>query len=234
MHITLDHIEDVAAGIKTFWFKPERKVNYIAGQFIEMYLPHKNADERGQKHWFTLSSSPTEKLLSITTKHFISNGSTFKQQLFMIEPGSEVIVSEPMGDFVLPMDLTIPLVFIAGGIGITPVRSIIKWLTDIKERRQIHIIYSARSQNALAYLELLRAYDMTLDIVLSQPEPEWSGAIGHLSGKTIIEMIEHNNKQLLYISGPELMTEKLESELLAAGLNKNRLVLDFFPGYLHV
>ena len=68
MQIILDHTEDIAENIKTFWFVPKKPMDYIAGQFIEMTLPHDHPDERGQKHWFTLSSSPTEPLISITNK----------------------------------------------------------------------------------------------------------------------------------------------------------------------
>ncbi len=63
MRVTLDHTEDVALNIKTFWWKPERPVRYTAGQFIELMLPHENSDKRGSKRWFTLSSSPSEDLL---------------------------------------------------------------------------------------------------------------------------------------------------------------------------
>src|SRR5687767_16013481 len=110
MNVTFDHIEDIAANIKTFWFKPERPVRYTAGQFTEIYLPHPNADERGQKHWFTVSSSPTDPMVSITTKFALDRSSTFKQTLRALEPGTKLHLADPMGDFVLPKDKNIPLV----------------------------------------------------------------------------------------------------------------------------
>ena len=57
MQVTLDHVEDIAQNIKTFWFKPEKSLRHVAGQFIELTIPHDNADKRGQKRWFTLSDS---------------------------------------------------------------------------------------------------------------------------------------------------------------------------------
>src|SRR5258708_897456 len=126
MHIKLESIKPVGQNVKTFWFQPPKGFTYTAGQFIELYIPHDNPDERGIKHWFTLSSSPTEPLISITTKYAGKKSSTFKQHLFVLKPGAELYAVEPMGDFVLPQDKSIPLIFVAGGIGVTPFRSMVK------------------------------------------------------------------------------------------------------------
>jgi ferredoxin-NADP reductase len=231
MKITLDHTEYIAENIQTFWFKPERPVRYMAGQFIEMYLPHENADDRGQKHWFTLSSSPTEDLVSITTKHATGQVSTFKMTLFSLQPGAEVTISEPMGDFVLPKDQNLPLIFVAGGIGVTPMRSMVKWLADTGEKRDIQIIYGSRMLDEVAFRELFESYGAKFDIVLSEQTSGWSGRTGHLSAALILELSGGNPDQLIYVSGPEPMVEKLEKDLLDAGVNKQKLVLDFFPNY---
>ncbi len=203
----------------------------MAGQYIEMYLPHDNPDERGQKHWFTLSSSPTEKLISITTKRAVDQVSTFKQMLFGLKLGAEIKISEPMGDFVLPKDTAIPLVFVAGGMGITPMRSMVKWLTDRDEKRQIQLIYAVRTLEEAAFLDLFEAYDLKPEIILSQPSANWTGLSGHLSSERVLEIAGQNPEQLLYVSGPEPLTERLETELLSAGVAKHKMVLDSFPGY---
>src|SRR5690349_12906121 len=123
MNVIFDHAEDTADHIKTFWFKPEKPVKYTAGQFTEIYLPHDNADNRGQRRWFTVSSSPTDPMVSITTKFATEHGSTFKQTLAALKPGTPLKLADPMGDFVLPKDPSIPLIFVAGGIGVTPMHS---------------------------------------------------------------------------------------------------------------
>src|ERR1700693_2134326 len=101
MRVVYDHRHDEAANITTFYFKPESPVRYTAGQYIELTIKHEHPDDRGQKHWFTLSSSPTENYLSITTKFAAEKGSTFKKALRALPPGTELHMSEPMGDFVL-------------------------------------------------------------------------------------------------------------------------------------
>lgn len=62
MQVVFDHSKDEAANITTFFFRPEKPVQYTAGQFIELTIPHENPDDRGQKRWFTLSSSPTDEV----------------------------------------------------------------------------------------------------------------------------------------------------------------------------
>lgn len=231
MQVKLDHTQDEAQNIKTFWFESQKPVDYIAGQYIEMYLPHDSADMRGQKHWFTLSSSPTEKLISITTKHAVDYVSTFKQALFGLKPGDEIKISAPMGDFVLPKDTSIPLFFVAAGIGATPMRSMVKWLKDTGEKRRIQMIYSARMLDDVAFRDLFETYGVQLDIMLSGQAAQWAGHTGQLSSERILELAGQDPNQLIYVSGPEPLTEKLEAELLAAGVSKDKLVLDSFPGY---
>jgi ferredoxin-NADP reductase len=231
MRVTLDHIEDTARNIKTFWFRPERPVRYVAGQFIELTLPHDNPDKRGIKHWFTLSSSPSEEHLSITTKHAAENGSTFKETLFGLPLGASVMMSEPMGDFVLPKDPSVPLVFVAGGIGITPMRSMIKWLHDNQEHRTIHLIYAASSIEEVAFRELFNTYGAPTDIILSEAPKNWQGQTGRLDAARILELAPNVDNKLYFLSGPEPMVEALTKGLQDAGVDKRRIVGDYFPNY---
>ena len=233
MLVTLDHTEPVADHITSFHFKPERSLQQTAGQFIELSISHPNPDKRGIKHWFTLSSSPTEDLPAITTK-FPADGqtSTFKQALQALNPGDQVMMSDPMGDFVLPKDKSIPLVFIAGGIGVTPFRSIIKWLLDSGEKRDISLLYAAGSLPEVAFRDLFKEYGVEPVIVLSKPDAAWKGQSGYLSAEKILEVAPDKPNQLYFLSGPEPMVEALVKDLEAAGVDKRRLVGDYFPNYV--
>jgi len=223
MKARLDHTEDVAKNIKTFWFKPEQPVNYEAGQFTQIILPHGNTDKRGDKRWFTVSSSPTEPLLSITTKHAIDHVSSFKQTLFGLKPGTEVNLADPMGDFVLPKDKAIPLVFVAAGIGVTPMRSMVKYLTDSNEKRNIHLIYAAKSQEEVAFQSLFENYGVKLNIIIGKLEADMIAKLaGPSAGKTF------------YLSGPEPLVEALNKDLPNFGIDPNQIITDYFPGYTTV
>ncbi len=223
MKVTFKGRHQTAKDIYTFLFEPKKPVRYVAGQFIELYLPHENADERGYKHWFTLSSSPTDKYLSITTK-IIEKRSSFKSTLFDLKPDTELHMESPMGDFVLPKDASIPLMFVAGGIGATPYHSIIKFLSDGGEQRDIQLLYAARSMEEVAFKELFAGYlGENFQIMLER-----------LNGDIILKLARDLDKRHIYISGPEPMVEALDNELKEKGFPYQRIHTDFFPGYENI
>lgn len=230
MKAIFDHSEGIAGNIRTFFFKPVNPVHYTAGQFTELTLPHDNPDDRGIKRWFTLSSSPTEELLSITTKHS-EPSSSFKETLFALDPGTEVNLADPMGDFVLPKDAGIPLVFVAGGIGITPFHSMLSWLADQGEQRDITFLYSVRNENEIIFQDTLKRANQHATIFVQEPSAEWGGERGRVSAEKIVGLAKPSAKTLVYLSGPEPMTEALHDDLLKHGLKKSQLVTDYFPGY---
>ncbi|MGI9027832.1 MAG: FAD-dependent oxidoreductase [Candidatus Saccharimonadales bacterium] len=234
MHVTFDHIDEIADNIKMFWFRPERPVRYIAGQFIELRIPHDDKDKRGDKRWFTLSSSPSEDLVAITTKIALKDGSTFKQALLGLKSDSRVTMTDAMGDFVLPKDESIPLVFVAGGIGVTPVRSMIKFLHDSAEKRNITLIYAARSEDELAFTDLFNKSNLKFIPVIGQPSTGWKGEAGRVNADRILELAGDYEDKYIYLSGPEPMTESLYKELKGLGVNKKHLVTDYFPGYTDI
>ncbi len=228
--VILERVEHINDHIWTFSFRPEKKVSYVAGMFTELYLNHEPHDDRGQRRWFTLSSSPTEDLLTITTK-FAPKSSSFKAQLHALELGTPLKLAEPMGDFILPKDEKLPLVFIAGGIGITPFHSMISWLSDKKLRRNITLIYSANTEEDLVFKELLDSYKMKTHYVVTKPSPTWSGLSGHLTSERILELTGPIDTAHIYLSGPEPMVESLADGLKATGIPPRQVIVDFFPGY---
>jgi ferredoxin-NADP reductase len=233
-----DHAEIVARGLTTFWFKPSKPVRYVAGQFTELYLPH-GADTRGERRWFTLSSSPTEPLLSITTK-FAREGSTYKKELLALKPGAAVTLAEPMGDFVLPKDQSIPLLFVAAGAGITPVRSMIKYLHDSGEHRRVQVVYGVHNLDELAFSDLFGAYTEAFTPVIKQPpagSAGYAGEAGSLTTERILGFLrdfDGGDQTYIYLSGPEQMVETFFKELKIAGMSEDRLVADYFQGYAPV
>lgn len=227
----LDHSENIAPNILTFWFKPDRHVRYTAGQFTELYLPHNNPDERGERRWFTLSSSPTEPLLSITTKFATEHSSTFKQTLRKLPAGTRVTLADPMGDFVLPKDQAIPLLFVAGGMGITPMRSMVRYLLDSHEQRNIQLLYGVRSSAQMIFRDLFTAYSVRFTPLAQEIAPSWNGEAGTITTKRIIGLISHNLETLVYLSGPEPLIKILARGVEKHGIAKHRIITDFFPGY---
>lgn len=231
MKAALHHIHDEADNIRTFYFKPEKPVHYTAGQFAEWRLEHANPDKRGAKRWFTISSSPADEYVTITTKHASKKGSSFKKALFGMQPGEEINMSDPMGDFVLPKLIQTPLVFVAAGIGITPIHSILSWLASTKEERDIKLLYGVSNEDEIIFQETFDKAGVKPTIVVSDPTPAWGGERGRLAAELILGLEKPSEDTLIYVSGPEPMVEVLEKDLKKVGIKKSQLVLDFFPNY---
>lgn len=233
--MVFDHSQSESVNIRTFYFKPERPVKFTAGQFTELVIPHNHPDKRGQKRWFTLSSSPMTELLSITTKYAgDESSSTFKKALFGLEPGTQLTMADPMGDFVLPKLIQTPLIFVAGGIGITPFHSMLEWLALTGEQRPIKLLYGVNREEEIIFQETLDKAKQHTTIVVAHPTYAWGGEQGLLSADLILGLEKPTEDTLVYVSGPEPMVDSLEKDLIKAGLKKSQLVLDFFPNYASI
>ncbi len=121
----------ITSDVTEFIFDTNHSFDFRSGQYLEWTLGHEKPDTRGNRRYFTIASSPTEKELRLGVK-FYEKGSTFKKTLREMDPGHTIIAGQLSGDFVLPKDKNKKLVFIGGGIGITPFRSMIKYLIDMK------------------------------------------------------------------------------------------------------
>ena len=233
MLVTLDHIDQETPNISTFWFKTPVPIDYLAGQYVELSLPHDHPDKRGQSRQFSLSSAPQKSpLVSITTKFSPIRSSTFKKTLRRLQIGDKIQMSQPIGDFVLPKDKSIPLVFVAGGMGITPFASIIKFLRGTNEKRQIQMIYAATNEADLIFNDLFINSGLSLYKTISRPSASpKDGNYQRLSAETINELVGGHSGKLIYISGPELMVEKLMAEFINLKIPTSQLVGDYFPNY---
>src|SRR3989344_306397 len=227
--------EKLSESIYAFSFEPQKKFGFVPGQFFELTLPHDNADSRGVRRWFTISSSPTEQYVEFTTK-FAEKGSTFKQKLRNMREGEEIIVSGLGGDFTLPKNLAQPMVFIAGGIGITPFRSMIQHLLDRNLTTDIVLLYSNRTVSDIVFKDVLDRAEKKLGLktvyTMTDAVPEsWKGRTGFIDETLIgIEIPDYRNR-LFYVSGPEPMAESSEKMLAGMGISPNNIKRDYFPGY---
>ncbi len=222
---TITRIEQNNDSTYTFWFTPEKTFDYSAGQFVEVFIPHE-ADDRGTHRWFTLSSSPTEKLLAITTRK-VSKMSSFKHQLFSLKVGDQLLISQAMGDFVLPMQRSIPIIFLVRGIGITPVRSMTKFLSDTgTENRDISVIHNVKHSDDLLFKSI---YDTVASQTVSEVEKD--NDVGKKMTLLAKEQFDTKPGSRVYISGPEVFVEESNHRLIELGLKPSQIVTDYFHGY---
>jgi glycine betaine catabolism B len=231
----LEESRTVSEGIKEFIFNVDKKLDYKAGQYMEWTLNVKKSDARGNRRYFTIASSPTESNPCLGVR-FYPEPSTFKRSLDTLSKGDEIHAGQISGEFTLPKDKSKKLVFLAGGIGITPFRSMIKYLIDMKERRNIVLIYSNRLVNEIAYQEIFKEgenFGLKTICTLSETKelPEgWNGETGFIDEKMIKNHIPDFKERTFYISGSHLMVTAFKEMLQKMGVKKSQIKTDFFPG----
>jgi ferredoxin-NADP reductase len=220
--------------IVSFSFKPEQPFAYTAGQFIELRLDGHEEHGQAAMREFTLSSSPHEDVITITTRVRAASHTPFKRALDKLEVGAQVTISQPWGDFVLPKLIQTPLIFVAGGIGITPFRSILEWLHLSDEARAIKMLYSVKTEDDIIFQDTFDRANQHVTLVVDNPSPAWGGERGPLTAEMICGLEKPSDDTLIYISGPEPFVQRLQKELLALGISNQQIVLDEFQGYTDV
>jgi len=235
MDITL-HLRDrrlEAENVTTFRFEPELPVGYQAGQYLRYTLPHPEPDSRGISRYFTMASAPSEPFIMLTTR-LSSPGSTFKHALAALEPGAAVAATGPLGRFVYTQYDT-PAVFIAGGIGITPFRSmVVEWAAQ-QRSVEITLLYANRTPE-IAFRglldELARAHPaVRIVYIVSHPTADWRGPVGHIDAAFIDAHVPDLLSPRFYAAGPQAMVEAMGQALGQLGVQRERIQQEIFPGY---
>lgn len=220
-----------------FVFTADKKLNFKPGQYLEWTLAHEKMDNRGMRRYFTIASSPTEQDIIMGVK-FYEKPSSYKQSLISLESAKTIVASQLTGDFTLPKDKNKKLIFLAGGIGVTPFRSMIKYLIDKNEKRDIIIFYSNKSFSDIAYKEIFDQAQKELGIKTiycltdSNSIPKnWDGEKGIIDEQMIKRYALDYKDRMFYISGPRSMILSFKKYLKEAKVPKNHIKTDFFPGF---
>lgn len=235
--LTLKERVKIAPGIFDFVFTADRPLAYRPGQYLEWTLAHQNADRRGIRRYFTLASSPTEKEARLGVR-FYADQSTYKKNLFALEPGRKIVAAALAGDFTLPKNKKQKLAFMAGGIGITPFRSMIKYLLDQDEPRPITLFYSCKNIDEVVYEEVFDEAERKLGIrtIYTLTDAEtipngWRGEVGRADEAMIRREIPDFRERLFYLSGPRSMVCAFETLLHNLEVKRSRIKVDYFPGF---
>lgn len=226
-----------ANSVYDFWFESDKKLSFKPGQYLEWTLGHESQDARGIRRYITIASSPTEPGVMAGVK-FYPNPSTFKQSMLFLEPGDTIVASQLAGDFVMPKNKNEKLAFIAGGIGVTPFRSMVKYLIDKKEKRDIVVLYCNRTVEDMAYKEIFdqAAKELGIKVVYTItdcPYPEsWKGKCGFIDEAMIRAEVPDFKDRTFYLSGTHGMVVSFSDVLAKMGLKNRQIKKDFFPGFV--
>lgn len=208
---------------------------YQAGQHINIKLSNLLfEDKKGPRRTFTLSSAPHEKALHVTTR---LTGSGFKRTV-LEGPLQEVEFIGPRGELVL--DEASPAVFIAGGIGITPFRSMVLDVLQRGVSQSMTLLYSNRHPNAAAYHDMFeilqQEHPQQFTYVPTMPElkeqkTEWQGETRLITGDFIRDYVTDLSRAIFYLCGPPNMVKSIQDLLESEGIDPPRIKSESFWGY---
>ncbi len=227
----------IAPDIYDFIFEPQQKLAFAPGQYMEWTLGHEHPDSRGNRRYFTLASSPTESTLRLGVK-FYPESSSYKQSMLAMNRNSEIVASQLAGDFTLPNDPSQRLIFIAGGIGITPFRSMVQYLVDKHLPRRIVLFYACRTADEFVYQDVFEHARATIGLktVYTLTDEHripkgWTGRVGHIDERMIKAEAPAFRHCIFYLSGPNTMVNSFEKTLRQMSVEPYQIRKDFFPGF---
>lgn len=233
--LTLERIEKKAAGCYDYVFGSNRRVVFAAGQYLDWTMNVRSPDNRGNRRSFTIASAPSEKKIHLGVK-FYPGPSAFKQTLLAMKPGDVVYGSQLAGSFVLPKDTGEKLAFLAGGIGITPFRSMIQEMVITRDKRDAVLFYGNNKTDEIAYTDVFDRAEREIGLrtiyAVAQGAPANSNMHqGFIDAGLITRELPDFKERTFYISGPRAMVTRFEKVLKELGVGHMRIKTDFFPGF---
>lgn len=227
-----------ANGVFTFYFdRSTSPFDFLPGQYMRVIVPDVEGDERGNSRMFSISSSPTQE--DIITHTTMITESPFKKKLVSLNVGDQVNFFGPLGRFVLDPDDRSEKVFLAGGIGLTPFHSMIKYVFDKKLDIRLTLIVSFSTIEDCIFINELRdisdkSENINVVYTLSRAESipaDWTGENGRISSEMIEKHVPNFKEVTYFICGSEKVILALEDVILNMGIGSDRINKEHFPGY---
>jgi ferredoxin-NADP reductase len=211
-----------------------KDVDFTAGQYFWVELPDRgHQDEKGLRRHISVVTSPTDRgVLGLATR---LRDSAFKQTLRELEIGDEVDVEEPKGNFLLPEEIDRDYVFLAGGIGITVFRSMLRFVADEGLPYRITLVCSNRDRESTPFLDELPELERRIDglrVVLTLTQDDgWDGENRHIGEEMLRDHLGDLTGYTFLVAGPPGMAKGVEALLHEAGIPAEQILADSFSGY---
>jgi ferredoxin-NADP reductase len=215
-------------------FSLSERITFLPGQYVTISIPQPvYEDYQLNRRIFSLVNSPTQNDIAKILFRYRDSG--FKRNLVEMTVGSEVRIEEPVGMFQLPDDETIPLVFLATGVGAAPFVSALSLLREQKSQRQITFFFSNYSSETTPYFDLLT--NLTKDLASLRLVPimtrdeKWTGEKERVSINMIKSHIQEFARANFFLAGLPEFVDYLVRQLLEAGIPKESVAQESFDGY---
>ena len=212
------------------------EVDFRPGQYFWVELPDRgHQDDKGLRRHISVATSPTEPgVLGLCTR---LRDSAFKKTLAELRVGDEVVdVEQPMGDWQLPDDSNREYVFVAGGIGITVFRCMLRYIRDTGEPYRVTLVYSNRDRESTPFLDELVELERSLPnfhlVLTMTDDPDWDGETRRIGPDLLHDHLGSDLGSFDYlVAGPPPMVESVVEQLGSAGVPEDRVLPDRFSGY---
>jgi len=228
---------EVAEGTMAFHFEKPPGFQFKAGQFVRMALiDPPETDDKGDDRSFSIASAPAEPELIFATR---MRDTAFKRVLKAMPLGGRVTIDGPFGKMVVPDDATRPAVFLTGGIGITPFRSIVVQAARDRAPHRLFLFYSNRRPEDAAFLDELKTLEgenRQYRLVGTMTDHDrsaraWAGETGYINQGMLARYVGDLNGPIYYVVGPPGLVDAMRQMLAAAGIATADIRLEKFAGY---
>lgn len=233
--MTLVDRKRIARDTMAFWFTTDGSgYQFRAGQHADFTFLDPSL-ETDNSRTFSLASSPNEGKSVMVALRMRETG--FKTALKVAALGTRFKVSRPMGSFTLHQDVSRPAVFLAGGIGITPMRSILHWAAQERLPHKLYLLYSNRDVADAAFLEELEELTarnpcFTLIPTVTRPKsPMWPYEIGRIDRAMLMRSLPGLDRPVYYIAGPSGLVQAMTTLLHGSGVSDDDIKTEEFGDY---
>lgn len=221
---TLLKKETIANGTMAFYFSKPDNFSYQPGQHASLNMVNpKETDSEGNSRTFSFISIPADSEMAFATR---MRDTAFKRNLKNNTLNQEFEIKDPRGSMVLPVDTKRQLVFLAGGIGITPFMSMIRYSASIQFPHKIFFFYSNRTREDAPFIEELqqiagRFANFKFIPTWTKKRPadqETEGESGYITSEILHKYIKDLGNSIYYVAGPSIMVKGMTNILQAAGI----------------
>ena len=235
--VSLRAHKTLCKGTSAFYFAKPEGFDFEAGQFVNFtLLTSGDTDLEGNTRALSIASAPHERNLMVAMRF---RSTAFKRTLDSLPLNTELLLQGPYGSLTLSREGTRPVVFLAGGIGITPFRSLIWNATESLSRRRILLFYSVRVPEEAAFLDELREmeqYNRRYKLICTVTQPEkarmpWRGETGRISMEMLSKWIPDLRVPIYYVAGPSAMVAGVRQMLVSSGISEDDIRAEEFAGY---